>query len=180
MPITVKRPEGVVEFCTDQSLRLAWESATDELDQIRKLNSERTVNPAVAEVAERVQAIESEMDEATVVFKLRALPRRRWQELVLEYPPREDNETDEGLGVNQSLFFDAVLVEPGVLFAVNEKVSNKPVGFDVSAEWNDLADEMTDAQWNDFASKILELNRSITSVPKSWLASRLMETSDAK
>lgn len=180
MAITIRRPEGVVELCTDLALRSDWESAVADLDEARKSRSDRLVNSSVAELAERVLALESSMSEVTHVFRLRALPRRRWQELVLEFPARDGNAVDESMGVDHSRFFDAVLMEPGAVFAVVEKVSGEPVDFDPAKDWQGLADEMTDAQWNDFASKVLELNRAVTSVPKSLLASRLMEISAEK
>lgn len=180
MAITIKRPEGVVELCMDLSLAAEWELATKALDEARKSRSGRMVDSDESERAAAVLSVESAMAGSTLVFRLRAIPRRRWQELVLEFPARADHELDESLGFDASKLFDAVLVEPGAIFAVNEKVSGDPVDFDPAKDWQSLADDMTEAQWDAFASKVLELNRGVTSAPKSLLASRLTEASEKK
>lgn len=118
------------------------------------------------------------MNDSMLLFRLRALPRRRWQELVTEHQPREDNEIDADLGVDQSQFFDAVMSELGTVVSVNRKGSGEVIDFD-PADWNDLADEMSDGQWAEFAQKILELNRGVVGAPKSRTASRLIQSSEA-
>lgn len=178
MAIKVKRAEGIVEFCTDQSARADWETACEALEEARNSGTGRMADTSVMDAAKAVQDAEGPMNEAMVLFRLRALPRRRWQELVAENQPREDNEIDAGLGVDQSTFFDAVMTELGTVVSVNEKVSGKVVDFD-PADWNDLADEMSDGQWAEFANKILELNRGVVGAPKSRTASRLIRSSEA-
>lgn len=176
MAITVKRPEGVVEFCTDLALRAAWEQAVAELDQARTSGDQRLGNAEVAERAHTVQNLEQQMAEVTLRFRLRALSRRRWQELGEEHSPRDGNKQDQAMGVNIATFFDAVAMES--IFAVNEKVSGRPVDFDAKAEWLDLADEMTDGQYRQFVDEILSQNRSVTAAPFSRTASLLIQASE--
>lgn len=178
MVIKIKRVEGIVELCTDQSAYADWEMAKNALEEARSgAGAGRMAGDPTLELAKAVQATEGPMSEATIVFRLRALPRRRWQEFVSEYPAREDNENDGYLGVDQSRFFDAVMSEVGTTVSVNEKISGKVVDFD-PADWNDLADEMSDGQWGAFASKLMELNRGVTEAPKLRIASRVIQNSE--
>jgi len=180
MAITVKRPEGVVEFCTDMALRADWEAATSTLEQARKNDTDNgdrrmsDVDP-VTELAHEVQQIEATMREASLKFVLQALSRRRWQELGEEHPPRDENRQDAAMGVNVSTFFDAVAAES--ITSVTHLGSGKPVEFDPKTEWIALADEMTDGQYKVFCDEMLRINRAVTQVPFSSAASRMMRRS---
>lgn len=176
MGISVKRAEGYVDFCEDLSLRAEWEEACDELDQARKrVGTGRMADGAQAE-AQAVRAIEDAMQASIVRIKMRALGRKRYQEIGAEHPAREDNEQDGAYGVNVSTFFDAVAKES--IFAAVEKVSGAVRDFDPKSEWVPLADEMTDGQYGEFVQKILELNRGVTMPGFSRAASVLTQTSE--
>lgn len=177
MSITVKRPEGAVEFCTDLALREQWEKAVERLNEARKDETDRRLaDTSVAEAAAEVQRLEAAMKAATLRFRIKAMPRRRWQELGEEHQPREGNQQDAAMGVNVSTFFDAVALES--IFAVNESVSDKVVDFDVKAEWMALADEMTDGQYKEFVNEFLALNRGVTKAPFSRTASLVTRLSE--
>lgn len=175
MAISVKRAEGYVDFCEDLSLRAEWEEACDELDQARKrVGTGRMADGALAE-AQAVRAIEEAMQASIVRIKMRALGRKRYQELGAEHPAREENEQDAAYGVNVSTFFDAVAKES--IYAAVEKGSGKVRDFDPKSEWEQLADEMTDGQYGEFVQKLLELNRGVTKPDFSRAASVLIQTS---
>ena len=175
MTITVKRPEGTVNFCTDLALRGEWEDAVENLEKVRqKEDSERQLTD-VADAAHAVQTLEARMRASTLRFRLKGLPRKQWQELGAEHPPREQNAQDASMGVNASTFFDAVAKIS--IFAVLD-AEGAPVDFDAKAEWDALADDMTDGQWREFGDEILRLNRSVTDVPFSRAASLLTRPSE--
>lgn len=176
MSITIKRAEGVVEFCTDLALRGEWEQAVDALNEARNTLSERWIDGAEKEAAEAVQALEKQMAESTLSFRICAVPRKVWQETVAAHPPREDNAADEAMGTNVATFFDALLSMPGTIISVNE-ASGKVVDFDPVTDWKPLADEMTDGQYSEFAQKVFELNRGVVARPTSRAASLVMRGS---
>src|SRR5690606_31063341 len=105
-------------------------------------------------------------------------PRKQWQETVAAHPPRDDNDSDQSMGVNISTFFDALLSTPGTIVSVNEKASGKVVDFDPATDWQQLADDMTDGQYGEFATKVFELNRQSVARPFSVAASRATAASE--
>lgn len=163
MGITVKRPEKIVEFCTDLALQAVWEAAGEELATVKKREQADArmtgESKAVRDLKKRIQELENQMLDSIVVFTLRALPRKRWVELEAEHPPREDNDEDKRYGVNVGTFIDAVMVEPGTVAKVAYKGSGERVDFDPASEWQSLADEMSNAQWEQFAIPLLLVNR---------------------
>lgn len=178
MSIVIKRAEGIVEFCTDLDLRGEWEKASEDLRESRNALSDRWVDGAEREAAEAVQALEKQMAESTLEFRIRAVPRKVWQETAAANPPREDNEADAAMGTNVSTFFDALLSMPGTIISVNEKSSGKVVDFDPATDWQQLADEMSDGQYSEFAQKVFDLNRGVVARPTSRAASLVMRGSE--
>lgn len=175
MAISVKRARGYVDFCTDLSLRAQWEEATEELDAARRgPGADRLVSDVTVKAA-RVRDIEEAMEATVVRFWIEALSGKRWRELGMEHPPRDDNEQDQAYGVNVSTFFDAVAVEPGCMFSAVEKVSGAVVDFDPKTDWMGLADDMTDGQYGEFVQKFLTLNRGGNARPFSRAASSLTQ-----
>lgn len=163
MGITIKRPEKIVEFCTDIGLQSEWESASEELVRVKKREQADArmtgESKASRELKRRIQELENQMLDSIVVFTLRALPRKRWVELEAEHPPREDHEDDKRYGVNVSTFIDAVMVEPGTVASVVNKATGERIEFAPAEDWVPLADEMSNAQWEQFAIPLLLVNR---------------------
>jgi len=161
--ITVKRPEKIVEFCTDLGLQSEWESAGEELKSVRQREQADArmtgESKKVRDLKARIVKLENQMLDSIVVFTLRALPRKRWAELEATHPPREDHEDDKRYGVNVGTFIDAVMVEPGTVASVTYKASGERVEFSPASDWLPLADEMSNAQWEQFAIPLLLVNR---------------------
>lgn len=178
MSITVKRAEGYVDFCEDLSLQADWEDAVESLEKARRNPSGgRMAGPgSQAHAAQAVRNIEAQMQAATVRIRIRSLGRKRWQELGAAHPPRPDDAQDQRLGINCSTFFDVVAKE--AIFGANDKTTGDVRDFDPKAEWDDLADNMTDGQYAEFVEKFLELNRGVTSAPFSRTASLLTQDSE--
>ena len=57
------------------------------------------VDPA-KEARKRLTALEDEMRESLVTFRIRALPTDKWNALTAKFPPRKDNILDERKGYN--------------------------------------------------------------------------------
>lgn len=178
MTIKVNRPEGTVDLCIDLALRGEWEDAVEILERVRQKPENERQLTEVADAAHAVQDLEARMRASTLRFRLRALPRKRWQELGEEHQPRDGNTVDQTMGIDTSKFFDAVIKEPGALFGVNNVATGEVVDFDAAAEWDALADEMTDGQYKDFADEVLRLNRGVVKPPFSRDASLLTRDSD--
>src|SRR6185312_11419052 len=68
-----------------------------------------------AELADRILALEAEMLESSIDFRIRKMPNRAFRALIGEHPPRRDPETNEIIDrdkfvqVNLDTFFDVLL-----------------------------------------------------------------------
>lgn len=167
MALKITRPERTVQLCTDAALRADWEAAEAALIDARKDTArDRLVgNSEVGRLSEEVRRLEDAMRDSIVHFRLRALPRSKWAELIAGNPPAEDaSEADRRFGANMVAFFDAAI--PESIVAVTDH-AGEPVEFDPVAEWSDLADEMTDKQHSDFVDAVFVLNRGTVDIPFS-------------
>jgi hypothetical protein len=162
-------PETVVPVCLRGDLAADHELAERELEQAQKSAADSLAGNGVAEIAERIQGLEEQMREHTYDFRLRALPRRAWRDLVDAHPPRrgDDNEIVDGdrMGVDSSTFFDAMiracLVDPEL----------------TDEEWAALNEALTDRQYGDISDAAWALNRREVDVPFSRAASRMRQAS---
>ena len=171
MALKITRPERTVQLCTDAALRADWEAAEAALIDARKesVRDRLTGNADVTRLAEEVRRLEDAMRESIVHFRLRALPRSKWAELIAANPPAEDaSEADKRFGANMVAFFDAAI--PASIVAVTDH-AGELVEFDPDTEWDGLADEMTDKQHSDFVDAVFVLNRGTVDVPFSRAAS---------
>ena len=178
MTITIKRAEGIVEFCEDLSLRGDWESKNAELIEARARPSSRMVDPAVTALAEEVRDLEERMAPLIVVFRLRAVTRKRWQEAVASNPPRPDHEADQAVGADMGAVVDELLAEVGTIVSVTRKHDGTVEDFDPPVDWPALSGEISDAQFGEFAQKVFDLNRGVVGRPFSRPASRATAASE--
>lgn len=191
MSLSVTRPERTVEFCTDLGLKSAHEDAERALKETERRQREdpREASTAVRDAAEVVRDLESKMRDHTVVFTLRAWPRKRWVEFEEAHPPRKGDEGDRAVGLDTRALDEAL---SGVMCDSCRKAGMSPWprtivsvksldGADVEfdpADWQGLADEMTNGQWQDFALAILNANNGVKAAPFSSAASRAIRTSE--
>lgn len=161
-----QRPETTVPLCLRGDLVAEWERRERELRDRRNAPNRTLAGNDVTELAKEVAALEDQMRESTVEFRLRAVHRREWMQLLADHPPREGNQFDKGLGLNSETFYDALvtkcLVEP-----------------ELSAE--ELAavlDVLTAAQFDRLTASAWALNSGDVSVPFSQTASLIITTSE--
>lgn len=177
--LTIKRPTKGVELCLDLEKRAEWEALEVRREELRKApgGDNRLTGGPLTEVARQITELEQEMRDATVIFTLRALPRKEWSDAKTAHPPRKDDESDKVLGFNEATIFDDIIP------ASIEKVTGpdgEPVEWD-SEKWEPLADEMTTLQYQDFKNAVYGLNvgEAAARLPKSLGASLVMQRSDA-
>ncbi|QWY79645.1 tail assembly chaperone [Arthrobacter phage Persistence] len=178
MTLTVKRPETRVDFCLDGDLKAAHEAA--EAEYIRE-NQKQLADPrlgnTVRKKAERVQELEAQMQESTVTFLIRGMKRGDWQELTGSNPPRDKNQLDATYGYN----IEAVMVTAipkSIVQVTNQQGEALP--FDPAAEWEALADDMTNSQYEDFILAVIKVNAGRNDIPFSLSASRTIQASEEK
>lgn len=177
MAITIKRARRVVDLVTDLGLQEQYTDALRAMDEARGdtpyVAMEVGDSADVRTAAELVQKIEAEMQASTLRFTIEAVDRLRWNEHMVNHPPRENDEADKAQGFNVSSI-DELL--PQSIKAVHD-ADGKPYDFDPKTEWADLSAALSDGQWSDFATAVIVVNRG-TDAPKSRAASLVMRSSD--
>lgn len=151
------------------------DEAQSALDRARK---QKPTGPRLMhETAPDLAGLEADVDRAVVALgalrdeaeaggdvlavTMRALPRRKWADLVKAHPPRdgddvpeENRKSDAQLGINDETFGDA-LVPPSI-----ESLSDPDLSVD------DLLDAVSSAQFDQLYGTAFALNRAVGSDPK--------------
>lgn len=159
-----KLPETTVMICLRGDLAADHEAAERELRQAQDRTPDSLAGNGAGDIADRITALEDQMREHTYEFRLRALPRLAWRELVAEHPPRKGDDgkvVDADLiGVNADTFYDAIiracLVDPEL----------------DDGEFGQLTGSVTDRQYDELAEAAWGLNRREVDIPFSHAASR--------
>ncbi|PZF98262.1 hypothetical protein [Micromonospora deserti] len=108
-------PEDRVPVCTRGDLVAEWKRLGKELTEakVKAAADPRLGGSGTTELVQRMEKLRAEVEAATVEFRLRALPRKRWNELADAHPPRKDGATvhpdDVGMGVNRLTFLPALV-----------------------------------------------------------------------
>ncbi|AYR00967.1 tail assembly chaperone [Arthrobacter phage Hestia] len=178
MTLTVKRAKTRVMFCLDGDLKAAHEAAEAEYNAA---NAKRLADPRFADatrkLAQAVLDIEEQMKDQSVEFLIRGLPRGQWTELTAEHEPREGNTLDSSYGFNLEAVMTTAI--PKSIEAV-ENSKGEALPFDPAADWEQLAEDMTNSQYEDFVLAVLRVNAGRNDVPFSLSAFRATQDSEAK
>lgn len=164
---TARLPEKVVPLVMRGDLAAEHERLVDEIEKSRSRGANSLAGTGTADLEEQLRAIEAEMQDSIVSFRLRALPRSKrsgddrltWNELGALHPPRvSDGIMDArdriGGGVNVDTFPEplvkASVVEPDDI---------------TEADWPGLLAGLTQGQFDNLVSVAWELNRGEVDVP---------------
>jgi hypothetical protein len=162
-----------VPVCMHADLTAEHEELERQLDRATtQPRDSLAAGSSASDLSEQIAALEEQMRDHTVVFKMQALPRPKWKALVEAHPPRRTDdgdldERDKYIGVGPDFFpvmIRACTVEPNLSDDV----------------WALLFDEkLTDRQFDELSNAAWGLNRRDVDVPFSRAASRIRETSDS-
>jgi hypothetical protein len=160
-----KLPETGVPICLRGDLAAEFERLEAELAEAREAE-ERDDSLAAGgqarQIAEEIEDLRQTMREHTHTFRLRALPRRAFRDLIEAHPQREDNRDDAAFGVN-------VLTFPAPLIAAS---CVDPVMTEQQVE--QLLEVLNEGQMLELYGAALALNRGSVDVPKSAAASEIL------
>lgn len=164
-----KLPEKTVPVCLRGDLVADFEAADRELEQAQKKPSTSLAGSGTATLLERLEALEAEMAEHTYTFRLRAMPRHAWRELMAAHPPRKGDDgelviEDRITGANRTTVFEplvrASIVDPEL----------------TDAQFAELVGKLTDRQFEDLTTAAWDLNQGSVDIPFSRAASRARRT----
>lgn len=169
-----KLPERTVTLCLNGDLVAEHEQLERELSQAKKSSANSLAGDGSAEIAERIEALEAQMLEATETFVLRALPQRKvpgddrptWDELIKRNAPRRGDDGEiveedrEGL-LNKATFSDDMIRSCTISPEMDDE------------DWQNLFAALSDRQYVDLSNAAWLLNRGEINVPFSRAASRM-------
>lgn len=169
---TARLPERTVELCLRGDLVAEHQQAERELEKAEKQPGDSLAGNGAAEIAERIRALEAEMQDSVYEFRLRALPAPKFRAFKAEHPTRveggEPNKQDAVFGFNIETGFEpltrACLVDPEL----------------DDETWAQLMDSLTEQQFEELAAAAWILNRGEVDIPFSSAASRLIQGSAAE
>jgi hypothetical protein len=167
-----KLPERTVEICLRGDLVGDHQAAERELEKAEKQTGNSLAGNGAAEIAERIRALEAEMQESVYTFRLRGLPGPEFRAFKADHPIRiedgEANKQDAVFGFNTETGFTPLtrmcLIDPEL----------------DDETWSQLLDTLTENQFEDLAACAWFLNRGDVDIPFSSAASRLMLGSAAE
>jgi hypothetical protein len=152
-----------VQVCLNAGLVTAHEEAVRELQRALDRDDSLAGDPAVTAAAEAVQAVEQQLDAATHTFRLRAVSRKVWADLLAKYPPTAEHRR-AGHDADPDRFpvaaVAACLVEPELSEADVAKLA--------------ASDAMTFGEWQKLWLAALQLNLPPTPHPKLEAATELL------
>lgn len=158
-------PEKTVEVCLRGDLVAQVEDLERDLRDLRTNTQTLADRGKARQLAEQIEQVRAEMQNSSVVFRLRGLNRKQWADLLAAHPPRRNDETDKALGYNTETFFPALirtcLVEPSV----------------DDEQWERLDALLSSAQFDALVDAALAVSRRKVDVPFSFAASATLANS---
>jgi hypothetical protein len=96
-----QRAVRTVEVCTRADLADEYGTLDARIKKARADGADSLAgSPELPEMIARLDELRDEMRAASITFKLRALPRREYTQVVAQNPPREGEKADALLGMN--------------------------------------------------------------------------------
>ncbi|WP_214322090.1 hypothetical protein [Nonomuraea sediminis] len=162
----VRRPEKSVALCLAGDLQAQFEDLERELATARDRSAGTLAGGSAeaTEIAQKIRALEAEMQEHTEVFRFKGLTRREYKDLVAEHPPSSEDE-EKGNDVDWETF--------GVGLIAACCVSH-PMTY---AEAGELVDILTAAQYGSLFQAAQAVNVHGLDVPKSFSAYAVLQGS---
>lgn len=161
-------PETSVSLCLRGDLDAEWRDLERKLQSASRDVASLGQRSDASILAERIKALEAEMAESQVTFRLRADSAKAWSDFVGTKPVRAKDETDEAFIGRyfdwMCLLISRVSVEPAM---TPEQVAQ-------------LCDVLSAAQWDELGNAAWTLNARSVAVPFSLAASALTESGDEK
>jgi hypothetical protein len=158
--------EEATEICLRPDLVEQWEEAQEALQAAVAdgLKPSRLASKPTGQkkAAEKVKALEAEIEAASAVFRFRALPKDRWQALCDEHPPRPGDQMDAVLGFNR-----VAVIDDAVRLSLIDPV------FD-DESWAQFVDVIGGGEWEELRRAANQVNRGVVEAGKSELASRVL------
>lgn len=189
-----RRAERSVPVCLRGDLVAEFEELDRKLGEAAarsaaQPNDKRLGSSSVTDaqrLAQQMVALQEQMRESTVDFRLRALTPTRWADLTAEHPPRKGDDgkvlDQDATGINMATFFEPLVRESLVTPVLDAEAWDLLMGRATPTEDDPDADQhgLSDAQFDALSSAAWSLNRRVVDVPFSSAASRILRNSGSE
>ena len=146
-------PEKTMRLCLRGDLVADHEQLVRETAKAKPA-ADSLAGPAATDTDTRLEQLREQMRDATITIRMRALPRRRWQQLMDSHPAAAaDNEQQPTYGYDPEAFFAAVIPES----IVEPQLT--------AEQWTKLADVLTESQYGELADLVNALNIRKVDIP---------------
>lgn len=155
--------ERTLPLCMRGDLQAEWEELHRQLEELGKTAGRDSLNPppAAVELRERILAVQEEMAAGTVVFRVRAMGKKAYNEAVTNNPPRPGNAFDNEPHVGYNIeAVEREQVRQGIVFPELD-----------DATFAHLEDTLTQWQWGQLVRTANEVNLGPVTVPFSLAVS---------
>lgn len=168
-----RKPRRTVDICLAGDLIAEYERLEKQLAEAQQAPVGQSMEDSGArvEIAEKIEALRTEMRAFTEEFVLEALSGKKYRALKAEHPPRQNDEgevidSDRALDVNMDEFagplIRACLVSP----VLDDE------------EWAATEEALTDRQWDDLVAASIWANEGRVNIPFSRAASAILASSE--
>lgn len=170
-----RRPERTIELCLRGDLVAEYEDLLRRRDEeADKPDTDSLDGGPLPTIAAQLQTLRETMRDSSMVFRMRALPRKRFRELVDRHPPRKGEDgapvdVDAAFGVSLATLPDPLIRACLVAPALTED------------QLTQILDEiLSDRQYDELFTAAWSVNRATVDVPFSSAASAATRNSDAR
>lgn len=161
---SAKLVEKSVTLCLRGDLQAKYEEVERQLAAAMRSPMSETLggDPEQKRLAAESEAIRAEIADAEVTFTFRALPARRWSDLMAEHPARQGKNEGFNLETLPDALIAACSVEPAMTLEEVQK----------------LCDALSNAQFQSLFECAWSCNQTALDVPFSGLALRVLRASE--
>lgn len=160
----VKVPVRSVTICLDSSLMAEHDELRERLESSARERVRMAQTPEAQQVAERIQAIEAEMREASQTFKFKGLSQNALNVLYKLYPPVKGTGMTWNIDDGAADLIARAAVEPEMTKDQSER----------------LCEALAQGQWNKLVTAAWAASTGDGAVPFSARASEVMHGSASK
>ena len=165
--------ERTLALCLRGDLQARFEELEREFEVANEARGDSLASGGRSrELADEMEALRVQMRASTITVVLRAMPRKKWQALCEQHPPRRDDDgnllvEDRASGVNNDSFWEPAIracwVSPTLTPARMKRL---------------LDEALSNRQYDLLATTVYAVNNSDVDIPFSPAASRLIQTSE--
>jgi hypothetical protein len=158
-----------VRLCLRGDLITQRQQLEQELAAARAHDEMSTKAPTAPAVAKRLRKVEAEQDAAAVVFEVRSIGHRAWDELLDRFPPTE---ADKERGWGYSAGFPSAAIAASTSARIGDQLEQVTV-----EQVAVMFEKLSDRQYTNLWATVVSVNTGADDIPKSEAATAVLSGS---